>query len=215
MAYLRYTLRTQRIATYTWPMDSTKTKIITLAGSPASGKSSTAKGVAAQLGYQHFSSGDLFRALWRERGFDVLQGNLTAEQNSEIDRMVDERLEHIGKTEEHIVIDSRTAWHWIPGSYKVFLKLDFKIGAERILANMDEERRKTEHVSGDAAEYADVLRQRLESENRRYKKLYDIDPGIMDNYDLVIDTAHSSLEQVVEKILASYKEWLAQADRHV
>jgi cytidylate kinase len=188
-----------------------KKHIITIAGRPGSGKSSTAKAVTEKLGYQHFSSGDLFRALAREQGVDVLQANLSAEQNAEIDHLVDGRLQNIGATQDRIVIDSRTAWHWIPNSFKVFLDLDLKVAAERILANMDDARLASEHTHRDTGEYAKILQQRLDSESRRYKALYDIDPYIMDNYNLVVNTAAHNLDEVVQLVLDSYKDWLADA----
>jgi cytidylate kinase len=57
-------------------MEVPKKHIITIGGRPSSGKSSTAKAVAAALGYDHFSSGDLFRQLGKEHGIDVLQANI-------------------------------------------------------------------------------------------------------------------------------------------
>lgn len=188
-----------------------KKHIITIAGRPGSGKSTTAKAVTEKLGYQHFSSGDLFRALAREQGVDVLQANLSAEQNAEIDHLVDGRLQNIGATQDRIVIDSRTAWHWIPSSFKVFLDLDLRVAAERILASMDDARLASEHTHRDAGEYAKILRQRLDSESRRYKALYNIDPYVMDNYNLVVNTAAHNLDEVVQLVLDSYKNWLAEA----
>lgn len=185
-----------------------KKHIITLAGRPGSGKSSTAKTVAAQLGYNHFSSGDLFRALGRERGIDVLQANLTAEQNAEVDHLVDARLQEIGRSQDNQVIDSRTAWHWIPNSFKVFLDLDLQVAAERILSGMDDARLASEHVHRDPVEYAELLQKRLDSETRRYKALYNIDPYDTSNYDLVIDTAAYNLDQVVQLVLEKYRAWL-------
>lgn len=196
-------------------MEAKRTKIITIAGRPGSGKSSAAKAVTAELGYQHFSSGDLFRALGKDRGADVFQANLSAENDAEIDHLVDARIQHIGNTEDRVVIDSRTAWHWIPGSFKVFLDLDLQIAADRILSSMDDARLASEHVRRDPVEYADILKQRLESESRRYKALYDIDPYVMSNYDLVIDTEKNNLEQVAELIVAGYKSWLEHAGHHV
>lgn len=189
-----------------------KKRIITIAGRPGAGKSSTAKTVTAELGYQHFSSGDLFRSLAREQGIDLLQANLSAEQNAEIDRLVDGRLQHIGEAEERIVIDSRTAWHWMPASFKVFLDLDLQIAAERILADMDDLRLQNELVHHDTSEYVLMLQQRLDSESRRYKSLYNIDPYDMDNYDLVIDTAANNLDTVVQLVLSGYRAWLAESD---
>ncbi len=180
-------------------------RIITIAGRAGSGKSSTAKGVAAQLGYRHFSSGDLFRELGKERGIELLQANIKAEQNTEIDQLVDARLREIGQNASDVVIDSRMAWHWMPDSYKVFLDLDLKIAAERILKSIDPTRLGTENIPNNVDEYARVLNERLSSESRRYKTLYNADPYDMNNYDMVIDTATKNLEQVIKQIVDGYK----------
>lgn len=185
-----------------------KKHIITIAGRPGSGKSTTAKAVTAQLGYQHFSSGDLFRALAREKGIELLEANLSAEQNADLDHEVDGRLQEIGGSEDQLVIDSRTAWHWIPASFKVFLDLDLIIAAERILNGMDDARLASEHIHRDPAEYAQKLQERLDSETRRYKSLYDINPYDMANYDLVIDSATNNLQQVVEQVVDGFRAWV-------
>jgi cytidylate kinase len=185
-------------------------RIITIAGQPGSGKSSTAKEVARRLGYQHFSSGDLFRALAREQGHDVLQANLSAEQNTAIDNLVDGRLKQMGQDEDQLVVDSRLAWHWMPQSFKVFLDLDLGVAAQRILANIDEARLKSENIPSDPAVYTSVLQERMASESRRYRTLYDVDLHDKTNYNLVIDTAAHDLDTVVELVLQGYHNHLAQ-----
>lgn len=185
-----------------------KKHIITISGRPGSGKSTTAKLAAAELSYDHFSSGDLFRAVAREQGVNLLDANLSAEQNSEIDTLVDTRLQEIGKTEDRQVIDSRTAWHWMPGSFKVFLDLDIRTAAERILSEIDDERSSSEHVHDDIDAYADTLQARLDSESRRYRKLYDIDPYDMTSYDLVVDTQANSIADTLRTVLEAYDAWL-------
>ena len=107
-------------------------EIITLAGSPGSGKSSTAKAVAAALEFRHFSSGDLFRQLAAERGESIEAMNISAEVQQDIDRKVDDLLKQMYAAEEKLVIDSRMAWRWMPRSFKVFLVLDPDTAAERI-----------------------------------------------------------------------------------
>lgn len=185
-----------------------KKHIITIAGYPGSGKSTTAKALSQKLGYNHFSSGDLFRKLSKERGVDVLQTNLSAEENSEVDYLVDEKLREIGARQDKLVIDSRTAWHWIPASFKVFLNLDFFDGAKRIQNSPAKEKRIAENIPDSPKEYAQILKERLESENRRYAHLYNINPNDMKNYDLVIDTGKNDPEEVVRQILTAYKSWL-------
>jgi len=192
-------------------MEVTKKKIITIGGRPGSGKSTAARNVAAQLGFTHFSSGDLFRAISKEHGQDVLQSNLAAEKEDGIpliDKLVDQRLRDIGEQENMIVIDSRMAWHWMPFSFKVFLNLDMDTAAERILAAMTPERIEAEHIPDNAREYARNLQNRLDSETRRYKKIYDVDPYNIDNYDLVINTKTTDPDEVARLIVERYTNWL-------
>ena len=140
----------------------------------------------------------------------MLQLNLAAEKAegiSTVDTLVDQRLLDIGNNEDTIVIDSRTAWHWIPQSFKVYLDLDLTTAAQRILAAMTPERIAAEHIPDDPDEYGKVLQNRLDSETRRYKKIYNIDPSKITNYDLVIDTKTTNLEQTVQMVLEKYKEW--------
>jgi CMP/dCMP kinase len=186
-------------------------RIITIAGRPGSGKSTASHAVAEQLGYEHFSSGDLFRAIGKERGIDVTQTNRAAEVDEEIDRLVDERLTEIGKTQDQVAIDSRLAWHWIPDSFKVYLNLDLEVAAKRILANMDAKRMEHEHVPEDPAEYAAALQHRLDLEASRYKAKYDVNPYDTANYDLVVDTEANNPQQVVQQILTAYEQWLGRA----
>lgn len=186
-----------------------KKQIITVAGRPGSGKSSTAKAVAQHLGFEHFSSGDLFRQLAKEQGIDVLQANLAAENEDKIpkiDHLVDEKLRVLGATKDKLVVDSRMAWHWMPFSFKVFLDIDLPTAAQRILSNMTKSRIDAEHIPSNPNKYAQVLQQRLDSETRRYKKIYDVSPYDMQNYDLVINTSDHNLEQVSKLIIAKFEQ---------
>lgn len=65
-----------------------------------------------------------------------------------------------------------------------------------------------EEVPENLEEYANVLQQRLDSEARRYKTLYNVNPYDMTNYDLVVDTAANNPEQVIELILTNFEKWL-------
>lgn len=181
-----------------------KKQIITIAGRPGSGKSTTAALVASQLGFKRFSTGELFRAVAKERGIDVLQANLSAEGNYELDHLVDGRLREIGQTQDKLVIDSRMAWHFIPESFKVYLDLDLTRAAERILSEMGESRLASEHIDKDPKQYAKILASRLDSENRRYKSLYKVDPYDLSQYDLVIDTGTNSPQVVADLVVKGF-----------
>ena len=153
-----------------------KKHIITIAGKPGSGKSTTSKMLASELGYKHFSSGNLFRRIAKERGVDVYQINIIAETEREIDHQVDKKLQAIGTSEDELIIDSRMAWHWMPQSFKVYLDLDLEIAATRILATIDDGRKKSEDIPDKPSEYAKKLQLRLSTENKRYMSLYNQNP---------------------------------------
>ncbi len=188
-------------------MVTMKKQIITVAGKPGSGKSTTSKLLAAQLGFTHYSTGDFFREIGQSRGLDVLAANKAAMSAQEIDHMVDERQKQLGETEDKFVIDARLGWLFIPSSFKVYLDLDLAIAAQRILASVTEERRVSEDLPDDPAVYAAQLDDRLASEAERYQTLYSVDPGVYDNYDLVLDTSHDSPEEIATKIITEFKKW--------
>lgn len=185
-----------------------KKHIITISGKPGSGKSTASKMLAERLGYTHFSTGDLFRQIGKERGIDVLETNQAAETDRSIDDLVDAKLVEIGEKEDNIVIDSRMAWHFLPFAFRVYLDLDLLTAAQRILMKPDPTRASVETIPETPELYAERLGKRLESEAKRYLSLYNANPYDPSNYDLVIDTAVNDPEQVVHLIREGYEKWL-------
>src|SRR5215469_14445136 len=183
-----------------------KKQIITIAGSPGSGKSSTAKAVASALEFQHFSSGDLFRRLAVERGESIEAMNISAEIQRDIDLKVDNLLEEIYRTNESLVIDSRMAWHWMPLSFKVFLVLDPNTAAERIFHHLQEEGRMSEAATS-VQEVRDSIDRRFASERKRYAALYGVNATDPLNFDTVINTKHNDLKTVTAIVSAAYHAW--------
>lgn len=179
-----------------------KRAIITIAGSLGSGKSSTAKSVAAALSYEHFSSGDMFRQIGAQRGISIEE----VSHHRDVDKLVDTTLEEKGKTENNLVIDSRTAWHWIPESFKVFLLLDPSVAAERIFADVQKGIRMSEHQATVEEMRASIDR-RFAIEQDKYRKLYDMDPTNPLHFDLIINTKNLDLKTVIAIVLFAYKQW--------
>lgn len=183
-----------------------KKSIITIVGFPGSGKSSTARGVAEQLGYERFSSGDLMRQIGRARGFSIEEANRAAETDPTIDQEVDASLQALNNREK-LVVDSRIAYHWLPESFKVLLKLDPKVGAHRVYAQLQQEGRDDEQASSEEEVYENLLG-RIESECKRYKAAYGADYRDETQFDLVVDTDRHPLEEVVHIIVNTYQHWL-------
>jgi cytidylate kinase len=190
-----------------------KRQIITIAGSVGSGKSSTARAVAAALGFRHFSSGDLFRKFAAERGESIEAMNISAEVQRDIDLKVDDLLQQMYRTEDRLIIDSRMAWHWMPCSFKVFLVLDADTAAERIYHQVRAEGRMSEEAAS-VQQVRNSIDRRFASEQKRYAALYGVDPTAPLNFDITINTKHNNLNTVTAIVLAAYHAWRT-ADRTI
>jgi CMP/dCMP kinase len=185
-----------------------KREIITVAGSPGSGKSSTAKALAAALGFRHFSSGDRFREIAARRGESIEAANISAEVQRDIDLEVDQELREKYGRQDKLVIDSRMAWRWMPGSFKVFLILDPETAAHRVFAQLRREGRLSEDAQS-LDEVRGSTARRFASERKRYEALYQVDFTDPLNFDLVVNTRANDLATVTAIIEASFTAWRA------
>lgn len=183
-----------------------KKDIITIAGNAGSGKSTTAKRVAKELGYTHYSAGDFMRNVAKERGVTLEKLQELAEEDPSIDHEVDKRNVEIGK-KNNVVIDSRLAFHFIPESFKVFLSLNPTIAAKRILQDSKNNNRSEERAADTITAVQEKIKERMQSNIRRYKDLYNINYLDTDQFDLVIDTKDTPPKEVAEKIIKEFTQW--------
>lgn len=191
--------------------DMDKKRIITLAGNLGSGKSSTAKKLADLLNYEHYSTGDFMRAIADERGMSLIELGTLAETDRSIDEELDNKNKEVGK-KDNVVIDSRLGFYFIPHAFKVFLKLDPEISAERILKDKQTNPNRQNESKQDFDTKEGIIKNikiRQESERKRYQELYGIaDYTSPENFDLIIDTSLLPLDGVVDKIIEKYNNWL-------
>ncbi len=184
-----------------------KKQIITICGGLGSGKSSTARMVAEKLEFEFFSSGDFFRQVGVELGISVNELNKRAETDTKIDEMVDEKLRGMRDTDK-VVIDSRTAYHWIPESFKVYLDLPVEIAKQRVMNSLSENKlRQQSEQSATIEEVYEKMIERFNSEQKRYWDLYKINNKDMSQYNLIVDTNKNNLVEVVDIIVSEYKKW--------
>lgn len=172
--------------------------IITISGDAGSGKSTVAELVAKKLKFRHYSVGDFMRQVAKKRKLTLLQVSRLAETDRSIDEELDDMQTELGKNEEHFVLDSRLGWHFIPNSFKVFLKVDIREAARRIF-NDSKRESVEENRTIEAAE--ENIRKRKASELERYRKYYKLNPYEEKNYDLIIDTTKLAPEEVAERIV--------------
>ena len=177
--------------------------IISFNGQEGSGKSTIAKMVAEKMGWPRYYMGQLFRDMAKEKNMDLAEFRKICDADPVFDKKVDDYLIQLSKEKDDFVIESRTAWHFIPNSLKIYLKVDPQIAAERIFkALAQKNNRSNEDSRMDSTENIkrSIIRRRRE-DSERYFNLYGIYQDDEKNYDFVIDTTNLSIEDVFEKVV--------------
>lgn len=170
--------------------------IITIAGTPGSGKSTVGRIIAKRLGLRHYSTGDLMREMAEQRKISLMDLGKLAETDRSIDEELDQRQISLGMEEDDFVIDGRLSFHFIPKSIKIFLDADENVRAKRVLADNI---RKEHNMN--LKNTVENMNKRISSEKRRYRKYYKINPYSKKLYDLIVDTSKISPSDVADTII--------------
>jgi len=186
-----------------------KKHIITISGKPGSGKSSTSDIVAELLGYTRHSSGAMVRKVLKRNGITLEEYNQKASANHDLDDQIDEELRNLRDMDD-IIVDSRLGFYWLPESFKVYLDLDLDVATARIYNDVssNESRQGLGTSNTSLSTVSRQVKSRMNDEQRRFKKLYGVDPYDQSNFDLIIDTARHNTHSVALAVFDAYKQWL-------
>jgi cytidylate kinase len=180
---------------------------ISLAGDLGSGKSTVSKILIDKLGAEYYSTGAIVRSIAEKHGMSVVELNVYMETHPEIDHEIDDGLKALSDVDKLLIIDSRMAWHFTAGTFKVYLSADPETSALRIMnAN-----RVGEHAAT-LEETVNETKARRESEKKRYMTQYGVDIKNLMNYSVIIDTSNATPDEVAERLMLSFEDWKTDKD---
>lgn len=176
--------------------------IISFAGNAGSGKSTVAEKLAEKLGWPRYYMGGIRREYAKKLGLSLEEYNKLGENDPSTDSNVDEYQTELAQKQDNFIIEGRTSWHFIPQSFKIFVDVDERVGAERILNSLlrHDVRNETSHQISTIDEMIQKNRERKASDNQRYKKYYNIEAFNPENFDFIIDTTNMTPEEVFDRV---------------
>ncbi|HJX05416.1 MAG TPA: cytidylate kinase family protein [Candidatus Nanoarchaeia archaeon] len=169
--------------------------IITLSGTPGSGKSSVAKALAKKLGCKFYKAGELRRKYASQHGLTLAELNKQAEKDPASDKLVDDYMKKMAKSEDNLIVDAVLGFHFFPNSIKIFLDADAKMRAKRIF-----ERENFEERPINIKEAFMLIEKRQTGDAARFEKLYGVNHLDPNHFDLTLDTTNNTVEQTVSLI---------------
>jgi cytidylate kinase len=177
--------------------------IISITGDLGSGKSTVSAILCKCLKYDYIYTGEIQRRIANRYNMTTTELNKYSETHPEIDEEIDSTFKSLNNS-ENLIVDSRLAWFFIPNSFKVFLKTNLMISAERISG--DTKRKSENYETKEEAVYN--ITSRKTSENKRYSELYGANCSDLSNFNLIIDTSFVTPDKVAEIIIREYESWL-------
>lgn len=172
--------------------------IITITGAAGSGKSTIVKMLSDHFGWPHYDMGELRRIAAKERGLTLAEYNHLGETDPNTDQDVDKLHEVLAREQANLIISGRVSWYFLPQSIKIYLDVAPEIGAKRIF---DNHRQGEDRHFQTIAEVLQSNQNRLNSDNLRYQKYYQINVNNPKNYDLWLDTTNLDLQAVYQQII--------------
>ena len=173
---------------------------ITVGGLPGSGKSTFARLLAAGLGLEYLSAGQVFRKMATDLSMELETFSQRAEADSEIDRKIDKMQVEMARGKD-IVVDSRlSAWFIENPDLKVCLTASARERARRI----------GERDSIPMEEAIRRVQEREESERKRYLEIYGIEIRNPEIYDIVVNSETYRPEEIVTIVAKALEVRLGQ-----
>jgi cytidylate kinase len=183
---------------------------ITITGKLGSGKSTVAKKLVEQYGFEIFSTGAILRAAAAERGMDVLELNKELSAKLDSDRSMDDLIDNTTirvaaeRKDDKLIFDSRMAWHFVPDSFKVFVTVAPRVAAERVMKDP-----RPGEPAEDVDELCAELVERSKVEQARFQALYGVDYYDYNNYNLVVDSSNRTPDEIVSIIWEGFNAYMA------
>jgi len=179
--------------------------IITVASQHGAGKSTAVDLLLKRFPrMRKLEMGAKFRQLAEKHGMTIDDYISWLTKNPKESGRVDREMDEYQKSEiakGNILVDSNLGALFAPNAdVRVLITCPAEVRARRVLADPS---RKGDKKAASVSQEASTLKERDENDRKRYLKLYKFDMFDPKNYDVVIDTAKTPKDAVVNRIITA------------
>ena len=181
--------------------------LISITGKLGSGKSTICNLLKDRCGFEIYSTGAFQREVAREMGITTLELNKRLREDPSLDYVIDDAVKKLSieRAQDKLIFDSRMAWHFAEKSFKIFLTIDPREAARRVMLNQ----RGSEEFYTSEDEACEKLIERSQVEQARFMQIYGVDYYDFNNFDLIVDTTARTPDEIFDIIVAAYESYVA------
>ena len=181
--------------------------LISITGKLGSGKSTICNLLKDRYGFEVYSTGAFQREVAREMGITTLELNKRLREDPSLDYVIDDAVKKLSieRAQDKLIFDSRMAWHFADKSFKIFLTIDPREAARRVMLNQ----RGSEEFYASEDEACEKLIERSQVEQARFMQIYGVDYYDFNNFDLIVDTTARTPDDIIDIIVEAYESYVA------
>ncbi|MDP2812235.1 MAG: AAA family ATPase [bacterium] len=187
-------------------MAKKKNFIITISGTPGSGKSTVAKNITSIFNAQRVYIGGLWRDIAKEKNMTLEELNKYVMDNPQADIDMDKKIAKEARQlvkKSIVIVEGRVQFLFLPESVKIFIKANPEEAAKRVWQEIQNPKNKKERNEANITSLAELKtnqKERASNDIIRYKKIYHIDYTNESQYDFILDTSNISAEEATRKV---------------
>lgn len=183
--------------------------LVTVSGSPGSGKSTAAKTITRLFGAERIYIGEIQRKMAAGLGMTLEQftGRYAVEHPDKTDIAVDNaaalEARQLYTSGKSVLVEGRTQFHFLPESFKLYVGVNAQEGARRIREELLRSggSQRNEAPVGTLEEMIARVEAREQADANRYLALYGFDHRELCHYDLLVDSSDKNPERTVLEVL--------------
>ena len=187
--------------------------LISITGKLGSGKSTICNLLKDRYGFEIYSTGAFQREVARKMGITTLELNKRLREDPSLDYVIDDAVKQLSieRAKDKLIFDSRMAWHFAEKSFKIFLTIDPREAARRVMLNQ----RGSEEFYANEDEACEKLIERSQVEQARFMQIYGVDYYDFNNFDLIVDTTSRTPDEIIDIIVAAYQSYLTDEASYI